>query len=114
MSRVPEEATLGNTALADPNLAWRRAEAIVPGTVDGMHRAWQRYGSKKLKWAELIEPAIRLAEQGFVLDDAFPTTLRREQDEYLKTREHARAVLPQRQTAGHRSNTSAIRTWPGR
>jgi gamma-glutamyltranspeptidase/glutathione hydrolase len=83
MSRVPEEAGLSNTALADPNLG-TPALANVPGTVDAMWRAWQRYGSKKLKWAELLEPAIRLAEQGFVLDDAFPTTLRREQDEYLK------------------------------
>jgi gamma-glutamyltranspeptidase len=49
-----------------------------------MWRAWQRYGSKKLKWADLLEPAIRLAEQGFILDDAFPTTLRREQTQYLK------------------------------
>ena len=91
MSRVPEEATLSNTALADPNLGGP-AKAIVPGTVDGMHRAWQRYGSKKLKWSELLEPAIRLAEQGFVLDDAFPTTLRREREEYLK-HESTRALF---------------------
>jgi gamma-glutamyltranspeptidase / glutathione hydrolase len=91
MSRAPEAATLDNSALADPNLPGA-AKAIVPGTVDGMHRAWQRFGSKKLKWAELLEPAIKLAEQGFVLDDAFPTTLRREQDEYLKN-ESTRALF---------------------
>jgi gamma-glutamyltranspeptidase len=83
MSRAPEEASLSNTALNEPNLPGA-ALANVPGTVDGMWRAWQRYGSKKLKWAELLEPAIRLAEQGYVLDEAFPTTLRREQAQYLK------------------------------
>ncbi|HSL69452.1 MAG TPA: gamma-glutamyltransferase, partial [Longimicrobiales bacterium] len=91
MARAPEEASLNNAALSATNLPGP-ALAIVPGTVDGMWRAWQRYGSKKLKWAELLEPAIRLAEQGFVLDDAFPTTLRREQQEYAK-HESARALF---------------------
>lgn len=37
--------------------------AGVPGTVDGMIRAHARYGS--LAWSDLIEPAIRFAEDGF-------------------------------------------------
>jgi gamma-glutamyltranspeptidase/glutathione hydrolase len=37
--------------------------AGVPGTVDGMVKAHARYGS--LPWGELIEPAIRFAEEGF-------------------------------------------------
>ncbi|MBI4539107.1 MAG: gamma-glutamyltransferase [Gemmatimonadetes bacterium] len=36
-----------------------------PGTVAGLHEAWKRWGS--LPWADLIEPAARLAEEGFVL-----------------------------------------------
>ena len=83
MTRVPEEGGLGNSALADPNLH-RAALAMVPGTVDAMHRAWRRFGSQKVKWAELLEPAIRLAEQGFVLDDAFTTTLRRHEQDYAR------------------------------
>src|SRR3989454_4298450 len=39
----------------------------VPGSVAGLHEAWQRYGS--LPWATLVAPAIRLA-QGHVLDSA--------------------------------------------
>src|SRR5690606_35998341 len=35
----------------------------VPGSVDGMVKAHDRYG--KLDWAALLKPAIRLAEQGF-------------------------------------------------
>lgn len=38
----------------------------VPGTVAGMAMAEQRYG--KLKWADVIEPAVRLAHDGFVLN----------------------------------------------
>ncbi len=37
----------------------------VPGSVDGMYTAWERYGS--LPWAVLIEPAILLAQNGFEL-----------------------------------------------
>ena len=39
--------------------------AGVPGTVDGMVKAYQRYG--KLTWFELVQPAIELAENGFPL-----------------------------------------------
>jgi gamma-glutamyltranspeptidase/glutathione hydrolase len=39
--------------------------AGVPGSVAGMAEAHQKYG--KLKWADLIEPAIRLAGEGFKL-----------------------------------------------
>ena len=37
----------------------------VPGSVAGLWEAHQRFGTKP--WAELVEPAIRLAEDGFVV-----------------------------------------------
>jgi gamma-glutamyltranspeptidase/glutathione hydrolase len=37
--------------------------AGVPGSVDGMVQAHQKYG--KLKWADLVQPAIDLASKGF-------------------------------------------------
>jgi gamma-glutamyltranspeptidase/glutathione hydrolase len=41
----------------------------VPGTVAGLALAHQKYGSGKLSLAELLRPAIRLAEQGFRVQD---------------------------------------------
>jgi len=38
----------------------------VPGTVDGLWQAHQRFG--QLKWANLLKPAIDLARKGFILD----------------------------------------------
>jgi gamma-glutamyltranspeptidase / glutathione hydrolase len=38
----------------------------VPGTVAGMALAEQRYG--KLKWTDVVEPALKLATDGFVLN----------------------------------------------
>ncbi|MBG15296.1 MAG: gamma-glutamyltransferase [Crocinitomicaceae bacterium] len=37
----------------------------VPGTVDGMYSAFKKYGT--LKWEELLQPSIDLANNGFVL-----------------------------------------------
>jgi gamma-glutamyltranspeptidase/glutathione hydrolase len=39
----------------------------VPGTLAGFDLAYVKYGSGKLKWAELVEPARRLAQDGYQL-----------------------------------------------
>jgi gamma-glutamyltranspeptidase/glutathione hydrolase len=41
--------------------------AGVPGTPAGLDLAFKKYGSKKLTWAQLVEPARRLAQDGYVL-----------------------------------------------
>jgi len=41
--------------------------AGVPGTVRGMELALKKYGSGKLSWAQLVEPARRLAGAGFTV-----------------------------------------------
>jgi gamma-glutamyltranspeptidase len=58
--------------------------ANVPGTVAAMHLAWQKYGSKKVAWADLIAPAIRAAKNGYVVSDGLATTLSLERESYLK------------------------------
>ena len=39
----------------------------VPGTPAGFDYAFKKYGSGKIKWAELVEPARLLAQNGYVL-----------------------------------------------
>ena len=39
----------------------------VPGTLAGFDLAFKKYGSGKVKWAELVAPAQRIAQNGFVL-----------------------------------------------
>ena len=43
----------------------------VPGSVAGLWELYDKLGSRKKTWTELIAPAIRLTEQGFVVDEAF-------------------------------------------
>jgi len=43
----------------------------VPGSVAGLYELYTKLGSKKKTWAELIAPAIKLADQGFVVDEGF-------------------------------------------
>ena len=49
----------------------------VPGTVRGFWEASQRFGS--LDWAELVEPAVTLARDGFVVDEYLSNSLKRQE-----------------------------------
>ncbi|HXB57061.1 MAG TPA: gamma-glutamyltransferase [Vicinamibacteria bacterium] len=46
----------------------------VPGTVAGLHMAWKEQG--KLPWERLLEPAIFLAREGFMVTDGLARSLR--------------------------------------
>ncbi|GAB5553851.1 MAG: hypothetical protein Sapg2KO_34420 [Saprospiraceae bacterium] len=83
LTRVPEAASLTNGAL-NPLPQGGPVMVNIPGTVAGMELAWKRYGSKKVEWADILAPAIRLAEEGYLLDASFATTLYKEQAQYLK------------------------------
>ncbi|MEQ4619375.1 MAG: gamma-glutamyltransferase [Corticimicrobacter sp.] len=50
----------------------------VPGTVAGMAHAHAKWGS--LPWAQLIAPAIRLADEGFIVSNSLANGLQREKD----------------------------------
>jgi gamma-glutamyltranspeptidase / glutathione hydrolase len=63
--------------------------AGVPGTVAGMALAFERYGSGKVSWSDLVEPARRLSADGFPLTQALARDLksnRRILDLYPETR----------------------------
>jgi len=59
---VPAMSTVGHKAVA------------VPGSVRGLHTAWQKYG--KLKWKTLLRPAILLAQNGFRVSASLAESLR--------------------------------------
>ncbi|MCW5547833.1 MAG: gamma-glutamyltransferase [Opitutaceae bacterium] len=77
------------TELGSSRMGWRASG--VPGTVDAFARAFLKYGSGRVTWAEIIEPARRLAE-GHVLTRAAVELLQR--DARLLSRfEESRRVL---------------------
>jgi gamma-glutamyltranspeptidase/glutathione hydrolase len=58
----------------DPRLHHESCLSVgVPGTVAGLHLAWQEHG--KLRWRRLLEPAIALARDGFLVTDGFARSL---------------------------------------
>jgi gamma-glutamyltranspeptidase / glutathione hydrolase len=62
---VPDRSTVGYRASG------------VPGTVAGLALAWSKYGSGKLSWSDLIEPARQLASRGFIVTPALEQDLQR-------------------------------------
>jgi gamma-glutamyltranspeptidase/glutathione hydrolase len=57
----------------------------VPGTVAGLHLAWQKHGSKP--WKDLVTPAVALARDGFEVSDGLARSLARmlvEPDDFKK------------------------------
>ncbi len=67
---VTKESTLGYRASG------------VPGTVAGLALAHKRYG--KLPWRELVEPARKLAAEGFVVSDYLARSLQATEHERLR------------------------------
>ena len=94
--QTPIRATTDNPAImVDGRLiADGPAAANIPGVVAGLDHLYKKYGSGKVKWAELIEPAIRLADEGFVLDEALPTTIAEGRGYLEKYAEASRIYLP--------------------
>jgi len=67
---IPNASTLGYRACG------------VPGSVAGLHLAWSRYGT--LPWKELLEPAIRLAQEGFSVSYGFSRALEAVAEDFRK------------------------------
>ncbi|WP_242032081.1 gamma-glutamyltransferase [Microcoleus sp. FACHB-672] len=75
--RAPLAATrdmyLDETGKVRPNLSINgHLAAGVPGTVAGLYEVHQQYG--KLPWKTVVQPAIRLADQGFVVGRQYVTS----------------------------------------
>jgi gamma-glutamyltranspeptidase len=70
------------------------AAANIPGVVAGLDYAYRTYGSGKVKWQDLVEPAIRLADEGFILDESLPSSIAEGRRFLEKWPEAARIYLP--------------------
>ncbi|MGE0462647.1 MAG: gamma-glutamyltransferase [Vicinamibacterales bacterium] len=66
--------------------------AGVPGSVAGLWAAHQKLGSKP--WASLVEPAIRLAEDGWVVDEYAATVIESEAGRLARFPASAALYLP--------------------
>lgn len=94
--QVPMEGTLTNPKILDGDrlVSSGPAAANIPGVVAGMDLAFRRYGSGKVEWKDLIEPAIRTATEGFVLDEALPSSVREGQRFIKRSQGASKLFLP--------------------
>ena len=94
--QTPIRATPDNPAIMVEGrlVADGPAAANIPGVVAGLDYLYRKYGSGKVKWAELIEPAIKLADDGFILDESLPTSIAVGRQYLEKYPEAARIYLP--------------------
>ncbi|HUH33854.1 MAG TPA: gamma-glutamyltransferase, partial [Daejeonella sp.] len=68
-------------AITDKSLYGQLA-AGVPGSVDGMVKAHEKYG--KLSWAKLVQPSIDLARNGYALTEKQALEINSNQADFLK------------------------------
>jgi gamma-glutamyltranspeptidase/glutathione hydrolase len=74
---------IGETGEVETNLSlYGHLASGVPGTVAGLWAAHQKYGSKP--WADLVQPAVDLALNGFVLTEKEASGLNEMQDDFKK------------------------------
>ena len=94
--QTPIRATPDNPAIMSDGriVADGPAAANIPGVVAGLDYLYRKYGSGKVAWADLIEPAARLADEGFILDEALPTSIAVGRQYLEKYPEAARIYLP--------------------
>ena len=70
------------------------AAANIPGVVAGLDYAYRNYGSGKVKWEDLVAPAIALADEGFILDEGLPSSIAEGRRFLEKWPEAAKIYLP--------------------
>lgn len=73
----PSHATPDNTKMMQDGriVADGPAAANIPGVVAGLDYLYRHYGSGKVKWEDLVAPAIKLADEGYILDEGLPSSI---------------------------------------
>jgi gamma-glutamyltranspeptidase/glutathione hydrolase len=83
---------LGANGHADDRSITGALAAGVPGSVAGLWEARNRFGTRP--WAELVAPAIALAERGFVVDSDFADGIRGDSARLSRYPSSAALLLP--------------------
>ncbi len=93
---TPIRATADNPLLMQDGriVADGPAAANIPGVVAGLEYAYRHYGSGKVKWEDLVAPAIALADEGFILDEGLPSSIAEGRRFLEKWPEAAKIYLP--------------------
>ena len=93
--QAPAAASLDNPAVyRDGRLPDHGPAALnIPGVVAGLDHLHRRFGSGRVAWADLVAPAIRHADEGFVLDGALPATRGRRRTRCVARYEATRAIF---------------------
>jgi gamma-glutamyltranspeptidase len=66
----------------------------IPGVVAGLDYLYTKYGSKQVSWADLVAPAIKYADEGFVLDATLPSSVAEGRQSFQKFTASSRIFLP--------------------
>ena len=66
----------------------------IPGVVAGLDYLYTKYGSGRVSWADLVAPAIKYAEDGFVLDATLPSSVAEGRQSFQKYTASSRIFLP--------------------
>lgn len=78
-----EKMFLDSAGNVVPNMSLATHQASgVPGSVDGMYQAHLKYG--KLKWADLVQPAVDLAAKGFKITAHLASDLNHSQQRFTR------------------------------
>ncbi|MEZ5286371.1 MAG: gamma-glutamyltransferase [Vicinamibacterales bacterium] len=93
---TPGHATPDNDTIVQDGriVADGPAAANIPGVVAGLDYLYRHYGSGRVKWEDLVAPAITLAEDGFILDESLPTSIAEGRRYLEKWPEAAKIYLP--------------------
>ncbi len=81
----------------------------VPGSVAGMREAWERFGT--LPWSDLLQPAIRLARDGFVIGPRHLSSVGPGPRSSQRFPSHRGRVSARRTGTRSRDPCSGSRTW---
>jgi gamma-glutamyltranspeptidase len=66
----------------------------IPGVVAGLDYLYSKYSSKQVSWADLVAPAIKYADEGFVLDATLPSSVAEGRQSFQKYTASSRIFLP--------------------